>query len=90
VSTQLRLVEPPAPAPRTRAAARRQPPADQSGRRARAATLTGARRTRPARPVRWGDWHLDARTRSVGRAGVAAARRALEEAAASEELSRAS
>jgi hypothetical protein len=42
------------------------------------------------RSVNWGDWRLDARTRTVGRAGVAAARRALEEAAASEQLSQAS
>jgi hypothetical protein len=30
------------------------------------------------RSAGWGDWHLDDRTRSVGRAGVAEARRALE------------
>jgi hypothetical protein len=56
----------------------------------RTATLARTRGAAPARRVSWGDWRLDARTRSVGRAGVAAARRALEEAAASEQLSRAS
>ncbi len=33
------------------------------------------------RAVHWADWHLDARTRRVGRAGVAAAKAALEQAA---------
>ena len=42
------------------------------------------------RAANWGEWRLDARTRSVGRAGIAAARRALEEAAACEQLSEAS
>jgi len=42
------------------------------------------------RAVRWGEWQLDARTRRVGREGVAAARRALEEARLGEELSQAS
>jgi len=74
VSTQLRLVE-------------TVPPASRPGKQARKATrvVTPSRRA-----VQWGDWRLDARTRSVGRAGVAAARRALEEAAASEQLSQAS
>jgi hypothetical protein len=35
---------------------------------------------RARRAATWGDWQLDARTRQVGKAGVAAARRALEEA----------
>jgi hypothetical protein len=74
VSTQLRLVEPPAPAPRT-------------GKQPRKATRTVGRRRRA---VQWGEWRLDARTRSVGRAGIAAARQALEEAQASEQLSQAS
>jgi hypothetical protein len=50
------------------------------------------------RAANWGDWRLDARTRRVGREGVAAARRALESAQGSaqgsaqdgEKLSRAS
>jgi hypothetical protein len=85
VTTQLRLVE--APEPRRTG----------TGPSARA---TSARRTdrstRTLRPVRtgrrsagWGDWRLDARTRRVGRAGVAEARRALE-AAIEQELSQAS
>ncbi|MFI5053826.1 MAG: hypothetical protein ACHQDE_05645 [Acidimicrobiia bacterium] len=50
-----------------------------------------ARITPPSRrAVSWGDWRLDARTRRVGRQGVAAARRALESAQAAEGLSRAS
>jgi hypothetical protein len=40
-------------------------------------TVRGAR----GRAVHWADWHLDARTRRVGRAGVAAAKAALEQAA---------
>jgi hypothetical protein len=46
------------------------------GRPVRARTTTGAR----GRTVHWADWHLDARTRLVGRAGVAAAKAALEQA----------
>jgi hypothetical protein len=94
VSTQLRLVEtlPPAPrtgkVPRAGTQTRAQPTRKQTGnKQPRKATRTvGASR----RAVQWGDWHLDTRTRTVGRAGVAAARRALEEAAASEQLSQAS
>ncbi|HEY6317013.1 MAG TPA: hypothetical protein VI462_03890 [Acidimicrobiia bacterium] len=70
MSTQLRLVEPPATAP-SRPAARRAP-------------TTGARRRgravprRARRAVHWADdWHLDANLRRVGRAGVAAARASL-------------
>ena len=37
---------------------------------------------RARRAAAWGEWHLDSRTRRVGKAGVAAARRALEEAVA--------
>jgi hypothetical protein len=58
------------------------------------ATKTGAKTTgRPVRgsvrsprgrAVHWADWHLDARTRRVGRAGVAAAKAALEQAARAE------
>jgi hypothetical protein len=46
------------------------------GRPVRARTATGSR----GRAVHWADWHLDARTRRVGRAGIAAARAALEQA----------
>lgn len=87
---QLRLVEPPAPVPPAPKSARGQS-RSQTGKQPRKATLAGVRLATPARQVSWGEWRLDARTRSVGRAGVAAARRALEEAAtASEQLSRAS
>jgi hypothetical protein len=85
VSTQLRLVEPPEPRPpaSTRSPKRR---ARTSG-RPRAAVTRSARTGR--RAAGWGDWHLDARTRRVGQAGVARARKALE-AAAEQELSQAS
>ena len=46
------------------------------GRPVRARTVGTGR----GRAVHWADWHLDARTRRVGRAGVAAARAALEQA----------
>ena len=87
MSTQLRLVEILPPAPRTGKARIRTEPRKRSGQQPRKATRSVApgRRT-----VNWGDWRLDAGTRSVGRAGVAAARRALQEAAASEQLSEAS
>jgi len=65
MSTQLRLVEPPEPAPRR-------------GRRPTRARIGEAPR---ARRVHWAaDWRLDERTRRTGRAGVAAARQALERA----------
>ena len=90
MSTQLRLVEPP------EAASPKSPTSPKSARPAKAAksgkrpktTVAPARRG-SRRAVNWGEWHLDARTRTVGRAGVARARQALE-AAAAEELSRAS
>jgi hypothetical protein len=44
----------------------------------------------PRRAVRWGEWHLDDRTRRIGRAGLAAAREALDAATATDGLSRAS
>jgi hypothetical protein len=90
VSTQLRLVEilPPAPRtgnePRAGTPTRNKPTGNKQTRKA-TRTVAPSRRA-----VQWGDWRLDTRTRTVGRAGVAAARRALEEAAASEQLSRAS
>ena len=82
MSTQLRLVEVLPPASRTG-----DEPRQRSGQQPRKVKRTVAP---PRRSVNWGDWRLDPRTRSVGRAGVAAARRALEEAAASEQLSEAS
>ncbi len=86
MSTQLRLVEPPEPRPpaTTRAPKRRA----RSGDRPRATRATVTART-GRRAAGWGDWHLDARTRRVGQAGVARARKALE-AAAEQELSQAS
>jgi len=82
VTTQLRLVEPPeTPAGR---AARPPKRRDRTTDRPRTASVAGSRRT-GRRSVNWGDWQLDARTRKVGRAGVANARRALE-AAAEQEL----
>jgi hypothetical protein len=84
VSTQLRLVEPPAKSVPTRAA-----------KNAAKSVKEGARiAPKSRRAANWGDWRLDARTRRVGREGVAAARRALESAERSahdgEKLSRAS
>ena len=90
VSIQLRLVESP-----TREAVRRHPDAGAKGAAKGAAKPTRTTRGKvTGRPVRgrtvaagrgravhWADWHLDARTRRVGRAGVAAARAALEQAA---------
>jgi hypothetical protein len=49
----------------------------------RRARATSARTGR--RAASWGDWQLDAGTRRIGRAGVAAARQALE-AAVEQEL----
>jgi hypothetical protein len=94
VSTQLRLVEPPEPRANGPKGPKG-PKGPQSLKASKARTRTTARgRVVPSartgrRATTWGDWHLDARTRKVGRAGVAAARRALE-AAAEQELSRAS
>ena len=87
VSIQLRLVESP-----TREAVRRHPDAGIKG-AAKSTRTTKGKSTATGRPVRgrtvaagrgravhWADWHLDARTRRVGRAGIAAARAALEQA----------
>jgi hypothetical protein len=64
MSTQLRLVESPTTKPRPRAGAR--------------ARVTRAPK---ARRAHWSaDWRLDDRTRRAGRAGIAAARRALADA----------
>jgi len=74
VSTQLRLVDTSAPAGTSRArgaAGTSTRPA--RGRVSRGRTAGAGRGT----PVRWGEWQLDARTRRVGREGVARARRAL-------------
>jgi hypothetical protein len=85
VTTQLRLVEPPEPTTL---------PSRRTGARTARVAATGRARsrrtTRPARrAVTWGEWHLDASTRQVGRAGVAQARKALE-AVVEQELSQAS
>lgn len=74
-STQLRLVEAPAHSRRPATSARR-------------AKVTSRRRHRAAH---WaGDWRLDATARQVGRAGVAAARDALTQAAPEGDLRQAS
>ena len=96
VTTQLRLVDPPEapPAPASRARKpSRSAAAHRSGTRTSGTRTSGSRRgpgPRPAgrRAVRWGDWQLDARTRTVGRQGVAAAREALERVAAEQERAR--
>jgi hypothetical protein len=94
VSTQLRLVETLPPAPRTGNEPRPGTQTRNKPTRKQTANKQSRKATRTVGPsrraVQWGDWHLDARTRTVGRAGVAAARQALEEAAASEQLSQAS
>jgi hypothetical protein len=86
VTTQLRLVE-----------GLLEHPSERSGLHASATRPVPRRRTRArvvqtrrGRAPRVGDWALDARTRDVGRAGVAAARRRLEAAHAVTGLSRAS
>jgi hypothetical protein len=86
VSTQLRLVEPPEPqkVAASGGAKRRARATD----RPRARTVSG-QAGRGRRAASWGEWHLDARTRQVGQAGVARARKALE-AAVEQELSQAS
>jgi hypothetical protein len=70
VTTQLRLVEPPEPRSRPAKGSAR-----ATTRRARTASARTGRRA-----ASWGDWRLDAGTRQIGRAGVAAARQALEAA----------
>jgi hypothetical protein len=88
MSTQLRLVEAPLPA-RAPAKASVKTSAKGSPKGNPKSQAAGGRKVRPAtasrRAAHWGEWHLDARTRSVGRAGVAAARRALEEVAEADE-----
>jgi hypothetical protein len=94
MATQLRLVDPPPAAPPARKARTR-----TTAGASRTSSSTPARATRvgartvkaPARrAAHWGDWQLDARTRKVGREGVAAARAALQQAVAAEPLPRAS
>jgi hypothetical protein len=86
VTTQLRLVDPPE-TPAGRAA---RPPKRRNRTTDRPRTASVGRSTRTGRrSANWGDWQLDARTRKVGRAGVASARRALE-AVVEQDLSRAS
>jgi hypothetical protein len=78
VSTQLRLVESP-----TKQLKR---PAHAPEAKVKAKAAPG----RARRAVHWGAWELDDHTRRIGRAGVAAARRALEEARVAQELRQAS
>jgi hypothetical protein len=79
VSTQLRLVEAP------KKPSKQQKHAPKARATAKLKAATGARR-----PVHWGAWHLDDHTRQIGRAGVAAARQALEAAREAQELRQAS
>jgi hypothetical protein len=83
VSTQLRLVDSPPKKPK-----RSSTNAPKSRAGVKAKTNTTARGAR--RAAHWGAWQLDDHTRRVGRAGVAAARRALEEARMAQELRQAS
>jgi hypothetical protein len=88
VSTQLRLVDPPEPRTRpTKAGAKgttnaSSPTSAKAPNRPRRATSGRVRSASGSarRAASWGDWRLDAGTRRVGRAGVAAAREALEAA----------
>jgi len=105
VSMQLRLVDSPTPdAARRKPDAIGRPAAPSrkgQAARAKSAAAKGAAKAK-GRPVRgtvqgargravhWADWHLDARTRRVGRAGIAAARAALEQAASTSSLPKAS
>ncbi|MFI5045919.1 MAG: hypothetical protein ACHQIG_02555 [Acidimicrobiia bacterium] len=88
MATQLRLVDPPPAAARS---SRRRSGAAGTGTLARTARV-GARAPLGSgrRAAHWGDWQLDARTRTIGRAGVAAARAALQQANEPESLPRAS
>jgi hypothetical protein len=85
VSTQLRLVEPPAPKQAATRSAKQTARQQASGRARPAGRRAANLKPTGRRAVAWGDWHLDARTRKVGRAGVASARQALEAAAAARE-----
>jgi hypothetical protein len=93
MTTQLRLVDPPPAAARTKTSAARSATARTTGARtvrARIATSGRPGTTSNRRAARWGDWHLDDRTRRIGREGIAAAREALERAAALDALRHAS
>jgi hypothetical protein len=79
VSTQLRLVEAPGKP------SKRRNHAPKAKATAKLEAANGARR-----PVHWGAWQLDEQTRQIGRAGVAAARQALEAAREAQELRQAS
>jgi hypothetical protein len=68
VSTQLRLVE--APATSTKPAAKK---AANAGKPAKSSVDAARRANR--RPVNWGDWRLDARTRRCGARPQGAGRR---------------
>lgn len=76
MTQQLRLVEPPG-TPGGATSGKRTPRATVRRARSGVARARGARRA-----ASWGDWSLDSGTRRVGKAGVAAAREALEHAAA--------
>ena len=85
MTTQLRLVDPPESGPRPAARARARGSKTGSSKGApKGVARTATRRARSAsartgrRAASWGDWHLDAGTRQIGRAGVARARQALE------------
>ena len=92
MATQLRLVDPPPAAPRTS----RRPSAVRAGAPARTARVSApgkkgsGKKGSGRRAVHWGEWQLDTTTRTIGRAGVAAARAALRQAAEQESLPRAS
>jgi hypothetical protein len=91
MATQLRLVDPPPTAVTARRAtassSAARPPSRTRRARVGSLRVTGSPGGRAAR---WGDWQLDASTRSIGRAGVAAAREALLQAAEPGSMSRAS
>ncbi|MET0628459.1 MAG: hypothetical protein ABW033_08380 [Acidimicrobiia bacterium] len=91
MATQLRLVDPP-PTKITARRAAASSSAERAPSRTRRARVGSSRAAASSgrRAARWGDWQLDANTRSIGRAGVAAAREALLQAAEPDSMSRAS
>jgi hypothetical protein len=91
MATQLRLVDPPPATVRPRPS-RARTSSSTPARGARGAARLGARTVKGSarRAAQWGEWRLDDRTRQVGRAGIAAARAALEQAGNDESLPRAS
>jgi hypothetical protein len=94
VTVQLRLVESPLKQPKRAGARSTSAMAKATATGARAKVVkpaaAAAKAAKVRRPVRWGYWQLDDRTRRIGRAGVAAARKALEEARSAQELREAS